>query len=73
MGDHPLKKGGTVHFSICDCPKSTGQFLLGVRELDAIERQEDQHYVSAGSLVPILKGVIRGDSKSQLGCFCLEG
>ena len=21
MGDHPLKKGGTVHFSICDCQK----------------------------------------------------
>lgn len=51
----------------------TGKFLLCVDQFRTVDRQKNQHGMSADTLVPIQKGMIFNQAIAKPGCFLREG
>ena len=64
--DDPLQKIGVVCPVGCNCKDDVDEFLLCVGQLDAVQGEKDQHYMSADTFVAVHKGMVANQPEPKL-------
>ena len=73
MFQNPLQKPLPVGLAGSDRQNNVNQFLLFIAKFYPIDSQKNQHGMSADPFIPIHKGMVAYQAKTQLRRFCLQG